>query len=75
MVGALLIPDEKEITDALIKGYIHFPLEVQSVLARREISVFSTQSYLPVGFPRYKVFLYNSTDKGVEVDLFVYLTN
>ncbi len=74
-VGALLVPDDEEILETFIKGYIHFPVEVQSVLARREISVFSAQAYLAVGFPRYKVFLYNATDKSVEVDLFMYLTN
>ena len=74
-VGALLVPNDTEVIAKLIQGYIHFPLEVQAVLARREISVFSQQSFQTVGFPAYKVFLYNATDKAIDLDLYLYLTN
>ena len=75
-VGVLLIPDEEAFERSLRRDdLIQLPLEVVSVLARREIETFSNQSRLVVGFPRYKVYFYNSTDKSVEVNLYLYLTN
>ena len=74
-VGALLIPDDEEILELFDRGKIHFPLEVTTTLNRKEITTFEAQAHLAVGFPRYRVYLYNSTDRGVDVDLFVYLTN
>ena len=75
-VGAVLVPVEDAIQQSFqSEGQIQLPLEVTSVLARREIETFSTQSSLTVGFPLYKVYYYNSTDKAVEVNLYAYLTN
>ena len=75
-VGAVLVPDE-EAFDRVFReqGLIQLPLEVFAVLARREIDTFSAQQQLPIGFPRYKIYFYNSTDKSVEVNLYAYLTN
>ncbi len=75
-VGVLLIPVEDAIQEAFDQdGQIQLSLEVMSVLARREIETFSAQNLLAVGFPLYKAYFYNSTDKAVEVNLYAYLTN
>ncbi len=75
-VGAVLVPVEEEVMAMLNEqGRIHFPLEVKAVLARRESTTFSSQNHLTVGFPRYNVYLYNSTDRNVDVDLYFYLVN
>jgi len=75
-VGAILVPAEREVMDMLNEqGRIHFPLEVTAALGRREVTTFSSQIHLTVGFPRYNVYLYNSTDKSVDVDLYLYLMN
>ena len=74
-VGAMLVPDEEAVERAFREdGLVQLPLEVFAVLARKEIDTFSAQQHLTVGFPRYKVYFYNSTDKSVEVNLYVYLT-
>ena len=75
-VGAVLVPDEVAVERAFLQeGRIQLPLEVHAVLARKDIQTFSAQQHLAVGFPRYRVFFYNSTDKAVEVNLYVYLTH
>ena len=75
-VGAVLVPAEEAILGTFDReGQIQLGLEVMSVLGRRDIETFSSQNLLAVGFPLYKVYYYNSTDKAVEVNLYVYLTN
>ena len=56
------------------RGVYHFPLEVAVDLTKKEQTDFSVQRQYVLGFPRYKVYLYNSTDRTVDVDLYVYLT-
>ncbi len=75
-VGAILVPEEETIKDAFNEfGKIIHPLRVDSEELRRSAAYFdSDQPRLPVGFPFYRVYLYNTTDKTVEADLFAYLT-
>ena len=75
-VGAVLLPNEEAIERALNdEGLFQLPLEVFAVLAREEIDTFSAQQQLPIGFPSYKIYFYNSTDKSVELNLYAYLTH
>ncbi|MCP3959826.1 MAG: hypothetical protein GY719_18415 [bacterium] len=74
-VGAVMTPVEEAMETSFGEGTIQLPLEVVSVLARQEIETFSNQSFQTIGFPQYKVYFYNSTDKAVEVNLYLYLTN
>lgn len=75
--GALLIPDQEPVLRALLEeGRIDFPLEVQAAVTRATRGYFaSDQPRYALGFPRYRVFLYNTSDRSVEADLYVYLTN
>lgn len=76
-VGALLIPDEKPILRALTNDKtILFPLEVNTDVAPGASPYFTSKSTKQVvGFPEYLVYLYNSTSKNVELNLYMYLTN
>lgn len=75
-VGAVLLPDEKAVERAFNEeGLIQLQLEVNAALERSEIATFSAQQQLPIGFPRYKIYFYNSTDKSVELNLYAYLTH
>ena len=75
-VGAILIPDEESILRAFEeKGQIQFPLEVKADVPLSSAFFSSGQPRHTVGFPRYRVLLYNTTDRVVSVDVYAYLTN
>ncbi len=75
-VGAIFVPDEKPVIHALIEDRaILFPLEVKTWVDPGPYRYFTSESTsVTVGFPRYRVFLYNSTNKSVEINLYMYLT-
>jgi hypothetical protein len=76
-VGAILIPEEDTIREAFDEqGLMHFPLEVAATGVSSRTPYFtSDQPRYTVAFPSYRVFLYNTTDKTVNVNVFAYLTN
>ena len=75
-VGAFLVPDEPLVQRALEeKGLMLFPLEVKASCAAGSLYFTSGQPRLTLGFTRYRVLLYNTTDKTVSVQLFAYLTD
>ncbi len=75
-VGALLLPDAEPVTRAFEeRGQLQFPFEVRAGVPAGTAGFFSDQPRFIVGFPRYRVFLYNTTDKTVTATLYAYLTN
>lgn len=76
-VGAILIPEEETVTRAFEEdGLAQFPLEVSaSISSGSSRSFASTPVRLTVAFPRYRMRLYNTSDKTVTANLFAYLTN
>lgn len=76
-VGALLLPDEEPIMKAFEdKGLMQFSLEVAAAGVSGASPYFaSNQPRYALGFPRYRVFFYNTSDKTVTVNLYAYLTN
>lgn len=76
-VGAVLVPDEGPVLDTFREdGRIEFPLEVVANVDPQKGSRFSSEPTIrPIAFPRYKVFLYNASNKSVEANLYVYLAN
>ncbi len=75
-VGAVLLPAEEAVDRAFNdEGAMQLPLEVFAVLSRKEVVTFSAQERLQIGFPSYKIYFYNSTDKAAEVNLYAYLTH
>lgn len=75
--GAVLVPDQEPVLRALREeGRFEFPLEARAAVAREDRGYFaSDQPRYALGFPRYRVFLYNTADRSVEADLYLYLTN
>ncbi len=76
-VGVMLVPDQPTIQEAFEEqGQVHFALEAAAAGVTSKTPYFaSNQPRYTVGFPSYRVLLYNTTDKAVEVNLFAYLTN
>jgi len=75
-IGVVLVPEEERILQSLAEGELHLPLEASAKVARGQANYFSgMREPLPIGFPNYRVFVYNGTDRTASVDLFVYLTN
>lgn len=75
-VGAVLVPDEEAVLRAFREeGRYEFPVEVRAEVRKQEHGGFSSgQESQVLGFPRYRVFLYNTSDRSVDADLYVYLT-
>jgi hypothetical protein len=76
-VGAILLPEEESVLRAFEeKGDTMFPLEVKANCVPGGSPYFSSnQPRFDVGFPRYRVLLYNTTAKTVSVNLYAYLTS
>jgi len=75
-VGALLLPDEEPVTRAFEEeGLTQFPIEIKaSPVSGASLSFESAPERATLGFPRYRVLLYNTTDKTATVNLYAYLT-
>jgi len=76
-VGAILIPEEEEVVRVFEEeGQAQFPLEVSATLASGSSRSFaSTPTRVMTAFPRYRVRLYNSSDRTVKASLYLYLTH
>jgi hypothetical protein len=76
VIGVILIPEEEPIIQALSEGQIHLPLEVTADATPGVISYFSaSEPRLPIAFPQYRVWLYNTTEESAAANVFLYLTN
>lgn len=76
-VGVMLVPEEGPVVRAMRDGQrIQFPMEVATRVETGDSTYFNApQARLDVGFSHYRVYFYNSTNKGVEANLYVYLCN
>lgn len=76
-VGAILIPEEEEIVRVFEEeGQAQFPLEVSATLASGTSRSFaSAPTQVMTAFPRYRVRLYNTSDRTVKATLYLYLTH
>jgi hypothetical protein len=75
-VGAVLVPDS-DISEKLLKtkGVFLFPLEVSASLDTQGGSVFmAEQRRFEVGFPSYRLLLYNTSDRTAITSVAVYRT-
>ena len=75
-VGGILVPDEESIVRAFEEeGLTRFRIEIAaSSVTGASVYFASDSERFTVAFPRYRVFLYNTTDKTASVNLFAYLT-
>jgi hypothetical protein len=75
-VGVVLIPEEENILRALGEGEVHLPLDAVAAGVPSGLQYFSSsRAGLAVAFPRYRVFLYNTTDRSASVNIFAYVTH
>lgn len=76
-VGVFLLPDEPSIVSAFEeKGFMPFSTEVAAPGVATGSPYFaSAQNRVPIGFPRYRTYFYNTSDKTVTVNFYAYLTN
>lgn len=76
-VGVFLLPDEDNVVRAFEeKGLMQFTTEVNAAGVSAASPYFaSSQVRAQVGFPRYRTYFYNTSDKTVTVNLYAYLTN
>jgi hypothetical protein len=76
LIGVILIPEEEPVVQALSEGQIQLPLEVTADVTLVASSYFSASApRLPIAFPRYRIWAYNSTNESAEANIFLYLTN
>jgi hypothetical protein len=77
VVGAILLPEEDSVLRAFEEeGKSQFPIEIRTspFVTASPYSASDMQRFL-VGFPRYRIWLYNTTDTAVSANLFAYLAN
>jgi hypothetical protein len=75
-VGVILIPDQQQVQEAFDElGLMLFSLDAAAGGVSRDTPYFgSAQPRYTVAFPQYKMYLYNTTDKTVTVNIYAYLT-
>ena len=76
-VGAILLPDEESVSRLFEEeGKAQFSLEIRTAAfsAASPYSASDPQRFL-VAFPRYRIWLYNTSDASISTNLFAYLTN
>jgi hypothetical protein len=76
-VGVLLIPDEEPIVRSLREAKrVQFPIEGVARLKTGDPTFFeSEQTQQRIAFPRYRVYLYNTLNRSVEANVYLYLSN
>jgi hypothetical protein len=76
-IGVVLLPDVPEVATALrTYGALQFGLRVDAPLSSPPASLFSSESVtFRLAFPRYRVLLYNSTQKAADATVFLYLSS
>lgn len=76
VVGLILVPDEETIQRALAEGEVHLAIEaVADPVPTGGLYFSGSRAALPVAFPAYRVFVYNTTDRSASVNVFAYLVN
>lgn len=75
VVGAILIPDIPPFDEAFHKwGILPAVIELTADVRAGETSFIAKQKRFDVGFPRYRILFYNTTDSNMTVAVFVYRT-
>jgi hypothetical protein len=75
-IGVVLVPDIYPFDEVLKReGRFIFPIEATADVAPDDFELFeSEQVRAPVAFPRYRVYVYNSTDAAAGVWIYAYRT-
>jgi len=75
-IGAVLVPDEDFVLEALKEGVYLFPIEVTMNIPQESLPYVGTQSEThQLTFPRYRVYFYNTSPRTVKTQLYAFLMN
>ncbi len=76
-IGVLLVPDEAPIIGALRDARrVQFPIECAVRTKKGASSYFAAEQVRrPIAFPRYRMYLYNTTNKSADANVYLYLSN
>lgn len=73
-VGVLLVPDEEPIVEAFEQSNeIQLPIELIADVEGGSAGFFAAQTTVPLAFPSYLVYLYNTGKNSVTANVYVYL--
>lgn len=75
-VGVVLVPDVPEVTTALrTYGVLQLGLRAEAPVSPSQAGLFSSEpATFRLGFPRYRVLLYNATQKAADATVYAYLS-
>jgi hypothetical protein len=75
-VGVVLFPDHPEVSNGLrTYGVLQFGLRAEAAVNPSQAGLFSSEpATFRLGFPRYRVLLYNATQKAAEATVYTYLS-
>jgi hypothetical protein len=75
-VGVVLVPEVPEVATALrTYGVLQFGLRAEAPMSGSQAGRFSSETAtFRLGFPRYRVLLYNATQKAAETTVYAYLS-
>jgi hypothetical protein len=75
-IGAVLVPDEDFVLEALKEGVYLFPIEVTMTIPQESLPYVGTPSEThQLTFPRYRVYFYNTSQRTVKTQLYAFLMN
>lgn len=75
-VGVLLLPDQRPILQAFRDtGDALLAIELKAPVRGGSNGYFAGQTVVPLAFPRYRVYLYNSGRESVTANVYAYLRN
>jgi hypothetical protein len=75
-IGLVLVPEEENVLRAFGEGEVHLALDAVAEPVPDGRQYFSgSRAGLAIAFPRYRVFLYNTTDRSAAMNIFAYLTH
>lgn len=74
-IGVILVPDEEPILRAFKETkQMQFPIETVCTITSGDSEYFGCNlSNQPIGFARYRMYLYNMINKNAEVNVYLYL--
>ena len=76
VIGAVLVPDEDFVLEALKEGVFLFPIEVTMTIPQESLPYVGARSEShQLTFPRYRVYFYNTSQRTVKTQLYAFLMN
>ena len=76
-IGVVLVPDEGPVLRSLREAkIIQFPIECVAQIKSGDSAFFSAeQTHTRITFPRYRFYLYNTLNRTVDANVYIYLAN